>query len=210
MATPPYVTSGTTIDTTWGNQVANAVVNTFASTAARSAAITSPAAGYPSYLSTDLDTEGLYFYNSAGAWRKPWNLPWGTLAQSTISADQTLTSASYTDITSSSTSLSLVSNRIVMVVWQCQVTNTYGGGNDVTFRLTDGTPTTILQLPAQKLDNADFQPYTYVGYIAPSTASVTYKLRGVVTNSGVTLECATTYGKLMFIDVGPKSGSATA
>lgn len=209
MATPPYVTTGTTIDAAWGNQVAAALVNTFASTAARSAAISSPAAGYPSYISSNDDAEGLYFYNSAGAWRKDWSSPWGCIGRVTISADQTFTSTSYTDMTSSSLSLSLVDNRLVLVVWQCQVTNTYGGANDITFRLTDGTPTTILQMPALKLDNADYQDYSYTGYIAPSaTGSVTYKLRAKVTQNGVTFEGATTYGKLLFIDVGPADAPA--
>lgn len=64
MATPPYVTAGTTIEESWGDQIAESVVNVFASAAARSSAVASPPHGMVTYLS---DEDRLYVYNGS-AW----------------------------------------------------------------------------------------------------------------------------------------------
>ena len=75
----PIVQSATTKKATFGD-VAGAVggIRVFASTAARDAAITSPAAGMVVYVNSNDASEGLYHY-SGGAWYKggSWNQPWG-------------------------------------------------------------------------------------------------------------------------------------
>jgi len=79
MAVPPYVTAGTTIDETWGDQIAGAVVNPFASSAARSAAITAPSNGMTSTITAASALNGFEVYNGVN-WAKPWSLPWGMVA----------------------------------------------------------------------------------------------------------------------------------
>lgn len=72
------IVSGTNITSSWANaSVRDQVVSPFGSTDARTAAITSPIAGMVSTLTTNAATEGVEVYNSAGQWRKPWNMPWG-------------------------------------------------------------------------------------------------------------------------------------
>ena len=72
--------SGTNITSSWANaSVRDQVVSPFVTSAARTAAITSPVAGMVSSLTTYDLTEGIEFYNSAGQWRKPWNMPWGII-----------------------------------------------------------------------------------------------------------------------------------
>lgn len=66
MATPPYVTAGTTIEETWGDQIAESVVNVFASAAARSSAIAVPVEGMVTYLTNE---DRLYVYNGS-AWER--------------------------------------------------------------------------------------------------------------------------------------------
>jgi hypothetical protein len=76
MAVPPYVTAGTVIEETWGDQIADSVVNPFASSAARSAAITSPTNGMVSTITAASTLNGVEVYNGAN-WARPWNMPWG-------------------------------------------------------------------------------------------------------------------------------------
>lgn len=51
MATYQTAVTGTTITAAWGNNVRDGLVTTFASSAARTSAVPSPPAGFPSYLS---------------------------------------------------------------------------------------------------------------------------------------------------------------
>lgn len=82
MAVPPYVIAGTVIEETWGDQIADSVVNPFSSDAARSAAITSPTNGMVSTITAASNLNGLEVYNGAN-WAKPWNMPWGHIMTAT-------------------------------------------------------------------------------------------------------------------------------
>jgi hypothetical protein len=80
----PYntVTNGTTQITAsfWHTNVRDQVCSTFSTAAARSSAITSPAAGLVSVITSGSD-QGLYAYHSGSAWAAPWNLPWGVVGE---------------------------------------------------------------------------------------------------------------------------------
>lgn len=86
MAVPPYVTAGTVIEETWGDQIADSVVNPFASSGARSAAITSPTPGMVSAITAADATNGLEVYNGTN-WAKSWNMPWGVLGVATVTTE---------------------------------------------------------------------------------------------------------------------------
>ena len=98
----PYTTinSGDYITSDWANtNVRDQVVTPFASTAARTSAITVPVAGMVSTLTTNTATEGVYQYTSAGTWRLPWNMPWGNVAISATPAAFTFTTTQFNSST---------------------------------------------------------------------------------------------------------------
>jgi hypothetical protein len=80
----PDVVAGQTIESAWGNLIRDRTITPFANAAARDAAIPAPVAGMTCYLQS---TGELLTYH-AGAWRKPWNMPWGHVA--TVVIGQTL------------------------------------------------------------------------------------------------------------------------
>lgn len=89
-------------------------VRTFATTAARDAAITSPTAGMVAYIDSNDVNEGLYVHNGT-SWRKGpgWNAPWGTMGVNTKGSNQTISSANtWTDVTSMSVTFTAVSGRL--------------------------------------------------------------------------------------------------
>jgi hypothetical protein len=103
------IVSGTNITSSWANaNVRDQVVSPFGSTAARTAAITSPIAGMVSTLTTNTATEGVEVYNSAGQWRMPWNLPWGYVQYTQTTT--TVTSGNNTNILVGNT-LSVINRR---------------------------------------------------------------------------------------------------
>lgn len=112
------ITTGTTITSSWANaDVRDQVVVPFASTAARSSAITSPVTGQVSTLTTNLSTEGLYVYTSAATWRAPWNLPWGQVTYSTTTTASSTTSGTTELVIATSGSFTAVANRLYKVTW---------------------------------------------------------------------------------------------
>jgi hypothetical protein len=108
MAVPPYVTAGTTIDESWGDQIADAVVNPFASDAARSAAITGPTAGMVSAITAASALNGLEVYNGTN-WAKSWNMPWGVLGVATVTTEAS--GSARTNVGLSITTATLPANR---------------------------------------------------------------------------------------------------
>jgi len=90
----PYTTinSGDYITSDWANtNVRDQVVTPFASTAARTSAITVPVAGMVTTITSNAVSEGIYHYTSANTWRQPWNMPWGNVAISATPAAFTFT-----------------------------------------------------------------------------------------------------------------------
>jgi hypothetical protein len=104
------IVSGTNITSSWANaNVRDQVVSPFGSTAARTAAITAPIAGMVSTLTTNAATEGIEFYNSAGQWRKPWNMPFGVVSSALSIASSSAVSSE--TVVASGTSFTAVANR---------------------------------------------------------------------------------------------------
>ena len=103
------IVSGTNITSSWANaNVRDQAVSPFGSTDARTAAITAPIAGMVSTLTTNTSDEGVEVYNSAGQWRKPWNMPWGFVQYTQTTT--TVTSGNNTNILVGNT-LSVVNRR---------------------------------------------------------------------------------------------------
>jgi len=124
------IVSGTNITSSWANaSVRDQVVSPFVTSAARTAAITSPIAGMVSSLTTYDKTEGLEFYNSAGQWRKPWNIPWGIITTTAggtsnlgyvvVTAAQTGITSTLVDLTNLSMTFDALANRLYRVSAHC-------------------------------------------------------------------------------------------
>ena len=122
--------SGTNITSSWANaSVRDQVVSPFVTSAARTAAITSPVAGMVSSLTTYDLTEGIEFYNSAGQWRKPWNMPWGIITTTAggtsnlgyvvVTAPQTGITSTLVDLTNLSMTFNAIANRMYRVHVHC-------------------------------------------------------------------------------------------
>ena len=137
------IVSGTNITSSWANaSVRDQVVSPFVTKAARTSAITSPVTGMLSSLTTYDLTEGIEFYNSAGQWRKPWNMPWGiitttaggtsNLGYRVVTAPQTGITSTLVDLTDLSMTFDAIANRMYRVNVHC---NFYGSQADNTASL---------------------------------------------------------------------------
>jgi hypothetical protein len=80
-------------------------------TGLRDAAIPSPIQGQPHYLGNAATSEGLWLRNTAGQWRRPWNMPWGRQCLGTGQSTPTSASTTYVDLTTLATTESLPANR---------------------------------------------------------------------------------------------------
>lgn len=203
MAVPPYVTTGTTITSTWGNQVADAVVNVFASSAARSSAITSPGAGQVSALTTNLATEGLEVYNSAGQWRKPWNLPWGYAPISAVPGSFSFSSSVGT---SSNFTWTSVDNRYYMVTLTAELAYDADVATSVDTVHVETSGASDISNPVLRHrppDNVAGQWALSGSFVweATSSGTQTWRLSAVGTADTATRQCIA-YG-ITIVDVGP-------
>ena len=100
------VVTATAIETTWGNAIRDRVIQNFANTTARDAAITSPVLGMHCYVAG----VGLQQYCGATAlWQKPWYMPWGFISKSNVTASQLAVTSSV--ITNSDLTWTAIANR---------------------------------------------------------------------------------------------------
>jgi hypothetical protein len=96
----------------------------FTDTTARDSAIPTPADGQPAYIGDGAETEGLWIHNTAGEWRRPWNLPWGRMASASGTTAPTSASASYVDLTTLATTEAIPSNRRLRWTLRAHTTTT--------------------------------------------------------------------------------------
>jgi hypothetical protein len=209
MTVPPYVTAGTTIDSVWGNQVADSLVNVFASSAARSSAITSPAAGMTTYLATNTTAEGLYQYNSAGQWRKDWSAPWGLVGVAANGTSTQTIGTSYTDVTDLTITFSQITNRKYQLNLMVYLDNQFAGGNDITFAITTGANATVIQFGSQKLETSGYFVYSASYTLTTTaTASTTWKARAISVSGDARIRFNQANAQFSIIDVGPAGAPA--
>lgn len=92
MANPTNLADGDLVTETWVDAIRAQVNLIYASTGARDADLTTPFAGQRAYIASNDVNEGPVERNSAGQWRKEWNMPWGRLAVSALPASFTFNS----------------------------------------------------------------------------------------------------------------------
>ena len=207
------IVSGTNITSSWANaNVRDQAVSPFGSTAARTAEITSPIAGMVSTLTTNTSVEGIEVYNSAGQWRKPWNMPWGVVGRALITTDTSATTS--TLVTGSSLSIVQVARRIYKYTitghgfWQ-----SINDGLQVA--ITNGSGTTYNQYNMMPFGNSTTyaQAFGFSHYeVAASSATVTRDLRvnrfyGPSGNV-IFVADATRIGSFIIEDIGPSGAPA--
>jgi hypothetical protein len=149
----------------WNSEVRDQVVTPFVSTAARTSAIGSPVVGMASYLNTNNDTEGIETYNHAGQWRKPWNMPWGTVGYFWTS---TPTGVSYNSPgpcgfnEAPMPSFTAVTNRYYRYDWHCSFA--YSTVNCiVSVRIVDGTHQHVTWLTIDNFSNPTYKSLSGFG-----------------------------------------------
>lgn len=203
MAVPPYVVSGTSVETDWGNQVANALVNPFATTGARSSGITSPTAGQLTVLTANNSTEGIEVYNSAGQWRKPWNMPWGFIGTYTASAFTYNTGAG----ASASMAVPMIDNRTYGLHVRVSVNTGSATGSVDTWSLWDNTASAkIFDFEARVIESTTaliISGFEVYDSLATSTRNI--GVQGIGTASASTRSVTTV---LRVVDLGPNGAPA--
>lgn len=208
----PIVQSATTKKATFGD-VAGAVggIRVFASTAARDAAITSPAAGMVVYVNSNDASEGLYHY-SGGAWYKgaTWNQPWGSVGYVSLTSLSQTGISTVTDVTGASITFTAISNRLYKVSAH-GYTNSTDTGVTTNLMLRNSSNTTLQQATSWSGSSniGVFNTLVYVSTL--SAGSVTLKM-SVQKQSGtgtITVEGGASYPFTFIIeDIGPSGAPA--
>ena len=200
MAVPPYVTAGTAVEETWGDQIAESVVNPFASAAARSSAITTPANGMTTAITAASALNGLEVYNGV-SWRKPWSMPWGFVGQYTPASFNFNVTIGY----SATFSPTLVQNRLYKF--------------SITGRFENGSVTGVIDILALYLNTGNVlvqnHLFTYTQttasgqngatgttyYTAAASGALAFKLGAASTSSATNQQYITT--NIIVEDIGP-------
>lgn len=126
----------------WHDNVRDQLVSRFSSQSARNSGITAPLAGMLTAITSNDSLEGIEFRNSAGQWRRPWNLPWGMVAPSAgITASQTGIGTAVTDITGCQVTWTAVANRWYRASFSARLDSNHGGFQVAQLLLRDETNT---------------------------------------------------------------------
>ena len=206
MAVPPYVTAGTVIEEAWGDQIAASVVNPFASSAARSAAITSPTSGMVTAVTAADTTNGLEVYNGT-SWRRPWNMAWGYIGASIVTSSTVATNANITTY-----SLSAIARRRYRITAGVGSVSVSAGPTIVALAVyVAGAKVAGCNAYCPDL-NIGYMGATTVGYYAPtSTGTVTIAAYGELASGSATITwgaSATSPIQLYVEDIGPSGAPA--
>lgn len=202
MAVPPYVTAGTVIEETWGDQIADSVVNPFASAGARSAAITSPTPGMVSAITAADATNGLEVYNGTN-WAKPWNMPWGVVGHYSTTASYSTASTSIAEINSAfRLTIATAGNRRLKFTFSANYQNSSGGGLVEVYNNT--TSATVGRVFQQNSTIGDGIQATGNTIAVSSASSTTYTLRyNAITTSTFSLAGNPLQSQFTIEDIGP-------
>lgn len=199
------IVTGTTISSSWANaDVRDQVIVPFASTAARSSAITSPVTGQCSTLTTNLATEGLYLYNSAGEWRGPWNLSWGLMVRSSTTTAVS-TSGTTETVLQTSGSFTAVANRNYLVTCTASLTNSVNADAfSVALRVDSTGGASITSQRFLDLSTASQHGHTPTDTFTTTAGAHTVVLTGTrVAGTGVLSTLAGVPTTFNIIDAGP-------
>jgi hypothetical protein len=200
------VVSGDYITSAWANaNVRDQVVTPFATTTARSAI--TPVQGMISTLTNGGATEGIYQYNTANAWRLPWNMPWGYVTGDVLTTTEAITSTSFISISGFVTpSFTPVARRRYRLTLSL-TGNTFANAaaQYVTFQIISTTPSAVVGLSAAQLfGTTDIQSINFTQtYANTATAATTFAVQAKVSGGSISLSGATYGCELIVEDIGP-------
>lgn len=154
-------------------------IKVYASTTARDAAITTPAAGMVVYINSDDSSEGLWHYNGT-TWYKGagWNTPWGVVARTTNTTNSSVVSTN-TFIDLSSLTFTAVAGRLYKVQFSGRTVATdIDFNSDFLVAITDGANNAIqtVGFPFGFATGSNLRTEGFI-LVAPSGGSTTYKVR---------------------------------
>lgn len=206
------IVSGTNITSSWANaSVRDQVVSPFGSTFARNAAIIAPIAGMVSTLTTNTSTEGVEVYNSAGQWRKPWNMPWGYIAQASSINSQAISATTFANLTDSTVNWTSVNRRIYKITYVCIFDCPTNAPVLGLVRLWSGLAS-VTQANVSLASVGDTATINLVGYVtASSAAAYSITAQAAVTVAGRTFRSNTSSaypGTMTVEDIGSSGAPA--
>ena len=205
--TADKINAGAVTDAKLSLTAASGVIKVYATTTARDAAITTPAAGMVVYINSDDASEGLWHYNGT-TWYKGagWNTPWGIIARTTSTTNSSVVSTNtYIDV--ATLTFTAVAGRLYKVQFSGYVIGTDPNfDSDLNVYITDGA-NTALQLASHPAGFVLGNSYRADGFIlvAPAAGSTTYKVRiGRVSGTGTiqALAAATNIAHFYIEDIG--------
>ncbi len=174
----------------------------FASASARSSLITSPTEGMTSYL-RDVDALEIY---AGTAWRKPWNMPWGEVGYTEITADNTGIGLTAVDLLS--VTFTAVAGRKLKITGSAQFSHV-GGDGTATLYCRTAANAIIQQRGMYVAGNGYAFSLEFIKRYTPSAGSVTLKLSANTSTNTCDVQASSGRPTFMLIeDMGP-SGSAT-
>ena len=167
-----------------------------------------PYIGESAYQYDGTNDEGLWLRNTAGQWRKSWNMPWGIIGYVEVTANQTGIST-ITDLTSLTITATYVANRRIRITGDVAFQNTTGGSFT---RLSIREGSTVLN-SRQKVgtNNLLDEQIIATAVITPTAGSHTYKLSLTMSSgTGTTslIASATQPAYLLIEDIGPNGAAA--
>ena len=200
MAVPPYVTAGTVIEETWGDQIADSVVNPFGNAAARSAAITAPTTGMTSAITSANSSNGLEVYNGVN-WYPSWNMPWGYVTTATPGSFNFNSTIAY----SSAFAVPMIDNRLYRFSITGYFSNSSVTGVIDTLSLHLNTGSTLVADSLLKVTQTTASGQNGATgtalYTTTTTASVSFKL-GALSSASATNQSFVT-SSIIVEDIGP-------
>jgi hypothetical protein len=209
MAVPPYVTAGNVIEETWGDQIADSVVNPFASTAARSAAIAAPTNGMTTTITAASALNGFEVYNGV-RWTKPWSSPWGTLYSATTGTTQTQSSSTTETSIKNTPSFTAFANRYYKITLSGTFYNTVSDAVfSLRFRLDSlgGTELFVSRASGTSQGQTTITMSGTVGNLTAGAHSIYYTVQRISgTGTGGSLDLFPMYWNIE--DIGPSGAPA--
>lgn len=205
------VVAGTTITASWANaNVRDQVVTPFASTGARDSAIVSPVTGMVSYIASTDTAEGLVTRTTGGVWRPPWNLQWGRVAFTSITADSASTTGTVADVSTLAVTWTAIANRRYRITL---LANAIGSADtDILGLYITTSGNTVLDSSFQVAGQTNkWVRHVCIAEVTPGAGSVTYKARHNMnggTGTSIVKASATAPGQIIVDDVGPSGAPA--
>jgi hypothetical protein len=196
----------------FNNYVQNQVVAQFPNVAARTAAIAAPVGGQASYIDSGDANEGPEFWNGA-AWRKPWNMPWGVVAQFTVLPANLVTVGTTELVLFTTPAFNAPGNRRYKLTCEFTGLGTEIGNSFLVQMRRPNLAGTIFKFgPTLHIAGASYQtPFSFIGFdLPPANAAQTYvqTVQRTSGNGTFTALGGTHNNSMTVEDVGPAAAGA--